>query len=105
MIYSQGAGATQALSTSVTSAKANLNAGNRAAPYLLIVNASTSVAFVKVSTDNADATANDLPIGPNESVVIAKTMPPAAATNVTVAAILSASTGSLYITGIDVIGT
>ena len=46
MIYSQGAGATQALSTSVTSAKANLNAGNRAAPYLLIVNASTSVAFV-----------------------------------------------------------
>jgi hypothetical protein len=105
MIYSQGAGATQALSTSVTSAKANLNAGNRAAPYLLLVNLSAAVAFVRVSTDNSDATASDLPIGPNESVVIAKTMPMAAATNVTVAAILSSATGSLYITGVDIVGT
>lgn len=105
MIYSQGAGATQALSVSAASAKANLNAGNRSAPYLLIVNPVAGTAFVKVSTDNADATVNDLPIAPNSSVVIAKTMPPDAATNVTVAVIMATGTGSVYITGVDVIGT
>lgn len=106
MIVSQGAGATQAITTGAASASATLNAGNRAAPYLLIHNRCAVVTFVNVSTTAAAATTGSLPVAPNESVVIGNPKPMESGTNITVAAInVDATAGVVYVTGVDVVGT
>lgn len=104
MIVSQN-GATQTAATSVAAAAITLSAANRSAPYLLICNVSSSIAFVAVSTDATVATAAHLPVMPNEAVVVGKPMPAAAATNVTVSTILASGTGNVYVSGVDAVGT
>lgn len=105
MIVSQASGATQTTATSGTAAAITLNAGNRAAPYLLICNVASTVAFVCVSVDATTATTSHLPIMPNSSIVVGNPKPGAAGTNITVSTILASGTGVVYVTGVDVVGT
>ena len=102
MISVAGNNSTQTVSATAANVSTTLNATNKRAPALSLLNVGSNVVYVRVSTDAQAATTADLPIGVNERVILGKPLP-FGAQEVTLAAICAATqTATLHVTGVYV---